>query len=64
MEVGRKISGKAPVLSRKDIAMFSGLQQDFNISKAKKELGFNSKDSTSAVKEAMFYLKENQNWLT
>ena len=64
MEIGSKISGKAPVLSRKDIAMFSGLQQDFDISKAKKELGFSPKDSISAVKEAMLYLKENQNRLT
>ena len=61
MEIGSKISGKAPLLSAKDIAMFSGLQQDFDISKARTELGFNPKNSTQAVKEAMHYLRENEN---
>ena len=64
MEIGSKISGIAPLLSRKDIAMFSGLQQDFDISKAKKELGFNPKNSAQAVKEAMSYLRENQDRMT
>jgi dihydroflavonol-4-reductase len=41
--------------------MFSGLQQDFDISKAKTELGFNPKNSAQAVKEAMRYLRENEN---
>jgi dihydroflavonol-4-reductase len=61
MEIGSKISGKAPLLTTKDIAMFSGLQQDFDISKALTELGFNPKSSTQAVKEAMHYLRENTN---
>ncbi len=59
METGGKLSGKAPLLSTKDIAMFSGLQQDFDISKARNELGFNPKNSLSAVREAMIYLKDN-----
>ncbi|NML40842.1 NAD-dependent epimerase/dehydratase family protein [Chitinophaga sp. G-6-1-13] len=59
METGSKISGKAPVLTTKDIAMFSGLQQDFDISKARTELGFKPKNSVDAVKEAMHYLREN-----
>lgn len=57
MELGSKLSGKAPLLSVKDIAMFSGLQQDFDISKAKNELGFNPKQPEIAIKEAMIYLK-------
>lgn len=61
MEIGSKLTGKAPLLSVKDIAMFSGLQQDFDISKAKSELGFNPKNSTQAVKEAMIYLRKKQN---
>lgn len=60
MEIGSKISGKAPVLTTKDIAMFSGLQQDFDISKARRELGFNPKNPIQAVKEAMLYLRENE----
>ena len=59
METAARLSGKAPLLSTKDIAMFSGLQQDFDTSKAKTELGFNPKESAQAVKEAMLYLKEN-----
>jgi len=59
METGGKLSGKAPLLSTKDIAMFSGLQQDFDTSKARNELGFNPKNSLSAVREAMIYLKDN-----
>jgi len=58
MEMGSKLTGKAPLISQKDIAMFSGLQQDFDISKARTELGFNPKSSAQAVKEAMHYLKE------
>ncbi|MBN9312947.1 MAG: dihydrokaempferol 4-reductase [Chryseobacterium sp. 39-10] len=61
MEIGSKISGKAPLLTTKEIAMFSGLQQNFDISKAQTELGFNPKSSTEAVKEAMMYLRENEN---
>lgn len=60
MEIGSKINGKAPLLSTKDIAMFSGLQQDYDITKARTELGFNPKNSKQAVKEAMMYLQENK----
>lgn len=60
MELGSKISGKAPLLSVKDIAMFSGLQQDFDLTKSREELGFNPKNSDQAVKEAMQYLITHQ----
>ncbi|PIF47184.1 dihydroflavonol-4-reductase [Chryseobacterium sp. 52] len=56
MELTAKISRKAPLLTRKDIMMFSGLQQDFDISKARNELGFNPKSPELAVKEALDYL--------
>lgn len=56
MQIGGKLTGKAPLLSVKDIAMFSGLQQDFDIIKARTELGFSPKPSAQAVKEAMAYL--------
>ncbi|WP_337045370.1 NAD-dependent epimerase/dehydratase family protein [Emticicia sp. 17c] len=60
MEIGSKISGKAPLLTTKDIAMFSGLQQDFDISKSRTELGFNPKNPVQAVTEAMYYLYEKR----
>lgn len=61
MQVGSKISGKAPLLSVKDIAMFSGLQQNFDTSKATNELGFKPSTSIDAVKQAMLYLNEKRN---
>ncbi|MGZ3749761.1 MAG: NAD-dependent epimerase/dehydratase family protein [Mucilaginibacter sp.] len=64
MQLGSKITGKAPLLSVKDIAMFSGLQQNYDTSKARKELGFVPKPSVQAVKEAMLYLNEKQKTIT
>jgi dihydroflavonol-4-reductase len=63
MEIGSKINGKAPLLSIKDISMFSGLQQNFDISKAKKELGFNPSKPEGAIKNAMQYLYNNKSLL-
>jgi dihydroflavonol-4-reductase len=60
MELGSKISGKAPLLSIKDIAMFSGLQQDFDLTKSREELCFDPKKPDQAVKEAMQYLIKQQ----
>lgn len=59
METGSKLSGKAPLITTKDIAMFSGLQQDFDISKARTELGFSPKSQIQVIKEAMYYLRKN-----
>lgn len=59
MEFTARLSGKAPVLTRKDIAMFSGLQQDFDISQSRNELGFHPKSPEQAVKEALDYLMQN-----
>lgn len=63
MEFSAKLSGKPPVLTTKEISMFSGLQQDFDISKSRKELGFSPKRPEQTVKEALAYLIENKNLL-
>lgn len=63
MEFSAKLSGKPPVLTTKEIAMFSGLQQDFDISKARNELGFTPKAPEIAVTEAMDYLMKHKNLL-
>lgn len=63
MELGARMNGKPPLLTTKDIAMFSGLQQDFDISKSRNELGFNPKSNEQAVKEALGYLIEHQELL-
>lgn len=59
MEAGARLGGKTPVLTRKDIAMFSGLQQNFDISKARSELGFAPKRPEEAVSSALRYLMDH-----
>lgn len=63
MEFSAKITGKPPLLTTKEIAMFSGLQQNFDISKSRNELGFYPKNSEQTVKEAFSFLMENKNLL-
>jgi dihydroflavonol-4-reductase len=63
MELSARMNNKAPVLTRKDIAMFAGLQQNFDISKARNELGFNPKSPRQAVTEALAYLVEHRELL-
>lgn len=63
MELSAKLSGKPPVLTTKEIVMFSGLQQDFDLSKSRDELGFNPKKPEQAVKEALAYLMEHKHLL-
>ncbi|HCX23177.1 MAG: dihydrokaempferol 4-reductase [Flammeovirgaceae bacterium] len=60
MELTARIQNKPPMLTRNDIAMFSGLQQNFDISKAREELGFDPKSPKQIVVEAMQYLKEHE----
>lgn len=56
MEFSARMRGQTPIITRNNIAMFSGLQQDFDISKARNELGFNPKTPQQAVQEALAYL--------
>ncbi|MBL4643718.1 MAG: SDR family NAD(P)-dependent oxidoreductase [Flavobacteriaceae bacterium] len=59
MEFSSKLTGKAPLLERHYIDMFYGVNQDFNISKSRKELNFNPKSSKEALIEALEYLKND-----
>ncbi len=63
MEYSARVRGKAPVITTKEIAMFSGLQQNFDISKSRSELGFNPKKPERVVKEAMAYLMDHKELL-
>jgi len=63
MQFSAKLKGKPPVLTIKDIAMFSGLQQNFDISKARNELGFNPKKPKQILKESFAYLMEHKELL-
>ena len=58
MEMGSKLSGKEPKLQRHYLDMLYGLRQDYDISKARKELGFSPKPSAEALKEALVYLRD------
>ncbi|MHA4846726.1 NAD-dependent epimerase/dehydratase family protein [Flavitalea antarctica] len=60
MQLGAKLTGKPPVLTVKDIAMFSGLKQNFDITKARTELGFKPKAPETVVREALDYLLQNK----
>lgn len=55
-----KITGKAPALTTKEVAMFSGLKQDFDISKSRRELGFDTKNTKQIMQEALLYMWENK----
>lgn len=59
MEMGSKITGKEPLLQRQYVAMFYGLKQDYDISKARQELHFTPKSSSTALRDALQYLKTN-----
>jgi dihydroflavonol-4-reductase len=59
MELIAKLNGKAPLLTRKDIAMFSGLQQNFDVSKARTELGFNPKNPPLDFDQSLKFLIKN-----
>lgn len=63
MEFSAKLSNKPPIITTKDIAMFSGLQQDFDLSKSMHELGFNPKSSEQALIEALDYLMRHKELL-
>lgn len=60
MEMSSKLTGTAPLLTVNNIDMYSGLQQNFDISKSKNELGFDPKPSIVAVQEALQYLQDHK----
>ena len=59
MEFGSKITGKEPLLQRSYVDMFYGLKQDYDISKSRRELGYNPKSSRKALEDALAYLKND-----
>lgn len=62
MLIHSKITKKEPLLQKEYIDMFYGLKQDYDISKAKNELGFSPKTSKQALIEALHYLKNSWNY--
>ena len=58
--LGAKLSGKAPAMTTKEVNMFYGLVQDFDISKARKDLGFNPQSSEKDLESALLYMWEDR----
>ncbi|CAL2087014.1 dihydroflavonol-4-reductase [Tenacibaculum sp. 190524A05c] len=62
MRIKSQLTGKEPLLQKEYIDMFYGLKQDYDISKAKNELGFSPKNSKQALIDALHYLKNEWNF--
>lgn len=60
MGMSAKITGTPPPMTPKEVSMFYGLIQDFDISKARKELGFNPKPTQQILEEALLYMWDNK----
>ncbi|MFT4073208.1 MAG: hypothetical protein QM654_14945 [Dysgonamonadaceae bacterium] len=50
-------------MTTKEVNIFYGLTQHFNIYRERKELGFNPKPSKQALKSALSYMWEEKNQL-
>lgn len=57
METISRITQTAPLMQASDIEMFYGVKQDFDISKAERDLGYAPKPAAEAVREALEYLR-------
>ncbi|MEQ8671973.1 MAG: NAD-dependent epimerase/dehydratase family protein [Aggregatilineales bacterium] len=60
MELGGQVTGRDPLLLRSQIKLFYGVEEMHDISKAKRELGYNPRSSEQAVREALAYLQSRQ----
>ncbi|MGW8123553.1 NAD-dependent epimerase/dehydratase family protein [Roseivirga echinicomitans] len=58
MELVSKITGNEPLLQRHYLDMFYGLKLDYDITKAREELGFEPTPAKEALENAFRYLKE------
>lgn len=64
MEQSSRLTGKAPLLRTNLISMLHGVPQDFDISQARRDLGFAPKPPAEAVREALLYLRANYDRLS
>lgn len=64
METASHITQTAPLMQTSDIEMFYGVKQDFDISKAERDLGYAPKSPREAVSGAIEYLRANPHLLT
>lgn len=59
LETGAKLARREPSLTINDLNMFYGLSQDFDTSKARRDLGFAPKAPREALLAAFAYLQKN-----
>jgi dihydroflavonol-4-reductase len=57
MEIKSKFDGKPADMINSQIHLFYGVKQEYNISKAKRELGFSPRSDINALKAAFTYLE-------
>ena len=60
-ETMSKFNKKEPMMLKSQVRMYYKLKQDMDISKSVRELGYNPKNGTEAIREALIYLNENKN---
>ena len=58
MELSSKITGKPPSVTRSIVKTYCGADQSCNISKARRELGYNPRGPEEILKESLIYLAE------
>lgn len=56
MEFSSKITGKAPNMTRSLVKAYYDADQRVDISKARRELGYNPRSHEDALKDALIYL--------
>ena len=56
-EFGGKITRRKPLLLRTQVALYYGVRELVDISKAKRELGYDPRPAEEAVREALLYLR-------
>ncbi|WP_046243756.1 NAD-dependent epimerase/dehydratase family protein [Hymenobacter terrenus] len=59
METSSRLAGKAPLLQTSLVDMLWGLRRDYDISKARYELGFAPRCVEQSVREAILYLRQH-----
>lgn len=64
MELGSKITGKEPRMTRNQVELYYGVELQVNIAKARVELGYAPRDPETAIRETFEYLaKRSKNEL-
>lgn len=58
MELGGQVTGQEPLILRSQVQLYYGMEENIDISKARRELGYDPRPSEQAVREALAYLQQ------